>query len=53
MEVGLAERKHQSSRQEVRGVVGMTVVEVDVRRAKSKCKNVRCLTVIERVALRR
>lgn len=54
MEVGLAERKHWSSRQEVRGRGGNDrVVEVDVERAKSKCRNIRCITVIQRVALRR
>lgn len=37
MEVGLAERRHWSSRQEVKGGGGNDKVgEVDVRRAKSK-----------------
>lgn len=54
MEVGLAERKHWSSRQEVRGGSGSDKVgEVAVRIAVSKCKNVRCITAIERAALRR
>lgn len=54
MEVGLAERKHWSSRQEVRGGSGSDKIgEVDVRIAMSKCRNVRCITAIERAALRR
>lgn len=54
MEVGLAERKHWSSRQEVRGGSGSDKVgEVDVRITMSKCRNVRCITAIERAALRR
>lgn len=54
MEVGPAQRKHWSSRQEVRGGGWNDKAgEVDVRKAKSKCRNVRCITAIERVALRR
>lgn len=52
MEVGPAERKHWSNRQEVRGGGGNDKVgEVDVRKAMSKCRNVRCITAIEIVAL--
>lgn len=54
MEVGTAQRKHRSSRQEVRGGGWNDKVgEVDVRKAKSKGRNVRCITAIERVALRK
>lgn len=54
MEVRLAERKHWSSRQEVRGGSGSDKLgEIDVRIAMSKCRNVRCITAIERAALGR
>lgn len=54
MEVGLAERKHWSSRQEVRGGSGSDKVgEVDVRIAMSKCRNARRITAVERASLRR